>query len=83
MNAADFRRLHDMPREILDDVAPEYVGSMITAETLVVYRRDEQLACPGCGHRQWTLGRTTAECAVCDRVLPLVTVFTPEKKETE
>lgn len=25
--------------------------------------------CPGCGQRQWNVGRVTAECAVCETPL--------------
>lgn len=27
--------------------------------------------CPGCGHSQWHIGRSSAECAFCTTVLPL------------
>ncbi len=37
----------------------------------VLFRRGETNRCPGCGHSQWLVGRTTAECAVCSTALPL------------
>lgn len=37
----------------------------------VLFRRGETNRCPGCGHSQWLVGRTTAECAVCATALPL------------
>ena len=27
--------------------------------------------CPACGHTQWHIGRSTAECAFCETALPL------------
>lgn len=35
------------------------------------YRPDEANHCPGCGHSQWIVGRSTAECAFCGTALPL------------
>lgn len=29
-------------------------------------------ACPSCNARAWRVGRITAECAVCETVLPIV-----------
>ena len=37
----------------------------------VLFRSGETNRCPGCGHSQWLVGRTTAECAVCSTALPL------------
>lgn len=36
-----------------------------------VYRDGESNRCPGCGHRQWIVGRVSAECAYCATALPL------------
>lgn len=36
-----------------------------------VYREAETNHCPGCGRSNWTIGRTTAECAFCATALPL------------
>lgn len=40
----------------------------------VVYRANENNRCPGCGHAQWYVGRTTAECGVCGTALALAEV---------
>lgn len=37
----------------------------------VLFRRGDTNRCPGCGHSQWLVGRSTAECAVCATSLPL------------
>ena len=37
----------------------------------VLFHRGETNRCPGCGRSQWLVGRTTAECAVCETALPL------------
>ncbi len=36
-----------------------------------VYRNDTTNNCPACGHTQWHIGRSTAECAFCETALPL------------
>jgi ribosomal protein S27E len=36
----------------------------------VLYRTDEVNHCPGCGHVNWHLGRSSAECAFCGTALP-------------
>lgn len=36
-----------------------------------VYREQEVNHCPGCGHTQWIVGRSLAECAFCATALPL------------
>lgn len=36
-----------------------------------VYHDGEPNRCPGCGRRQWFVGRVTAECAFCETALPL------------
>lgn len=35
------------------------------------YRSGEANRCPGCGHSNWWVGRTTAECAVCHTAVPI------------
>lgn len=37
----------------------------------VLYRPGEANHCPGCGGRNWHVGRQTAECARCATALPL------------
>ena len=36
-----------------------------------IYHTDETNDCPACGHSQWHIGRSTAECAFCETALPL------------
>lgn len=36
-----------------------------------VYRPGQVNPCPGCGRSQWIVGRTSAECAFCEALLPL------------
>ena len=36
-----------------------------------VYREREVNHCPGCGRKQWLIGRVSAECAFCSTALPL------------
>jgi len=37
------------------------------------YRPGEPNRCPGCGGRSWHVGRTNAECARCEAILPIAT----------
>jgi hypothetical protein len=37
--------------------------------------------CPGCGQRQWNVGRVTAECAVCETPL-IIAHDSPTEGET-
>ena len=37
----------------------------------IVYREEQVIHCPGCGHTHWYIGRTMAECAFCTTALPL------------
>jgi hypothetical protein len=37
----------------------------------VLYRLGETNHCPGCGGRNWHIGRETAECGRCATALPL------------
>ncbi len=37
----------------------------------LLYHEDDVNRCPGCGQRQWIIGRVTAECAFCETALPL------------
>lgn len=37
----------------------------------VLYRPGEANHCPGCGGRNWHVGRQTAECGRCATALPL------------
>jgi hypothetical protein len=37
----------------------------------VAYRPEQVNYCPGCGGRQWLVGRHSAECAFCSTALPL------------
>lgn len=39
----------------------------------VAFRPGEHNACPGCGQSHWTIGRMTAECAICATALPINT----------
>ncbi|MFN3389249.1 MAG: hypothetical protein ACK40O_09970 [Allosphingosinicella sp.] len=36
-----------------------------------IYRDGEVNHCPGCGQRQWIIGRITAECPFCATAIPL------------
>ena len=36
-----------------------------------LFRSTGSNTCPGCGHSQWLVGRTTAECAFCQTALPI------------
>ena len=36
-----------------------------------VYRENIVNHCPGCGQKQWHVGRFSAECAFCGTALPL------------
>ena len=42
------------------------VASLLFAQT---YREGDR--CPGCTHRNWHIGRVTAECAICGTALVL------------
>lgn len=35
------------------------------------YRPGDVNRCPGCGQSQWFVGRTNAECAFCEAILPI------------
>lgn len=37
-----------------------------------VFVEDRENTCPCCHARAWHVGRTTAECAACETVLPIV-----------
>lgn len=37
----------------------------------LMYRPGESNRCPGCGHSNWHIGRTMAECAFCETSLPI------------
>ncbi len=37
----------------------------------IVYRDHQTNHCPGCGHTNWYVGRSMAECAFCETALPL------------
>jgi hypothetical protein len=37
----------------------------------VLYYAGENMHCPGCGHSNWFVGRTMAECAFCTTALPM------------
>ncbi|MBB4631139.1 hypothetical protein [Sphingosinicella soli] len=37
----------------------------------LVYRPSKVNCCPGCGHTNWYVGRSSAECAFCATALPL------------
>lgn len=37
----------------------------------IVYRANSSNHCPGCGHSNWYVGRTTAECGFCGTAVPL------------
>lgn len=45
----------------------------------VVYRLDQVNYCPGCGGRQWLIGRVSAECAICATALPLAAASLPPR----
>ncbi len=36
-----------------------------------VYYADTINHCPACGHSQWLVGRSMAECAICETAMPL------------
>lgn len=38
---------------------------------VILYHQGRENVCPGCGHRHWYVGRSTAQCAVCETALPL------------
>ena len=38
---------------------------------LALYRVGHPRNCPGCGNRQWHVGRVMAECAFCQTALPI------------
>lgn len=38
---------------------------------VLTYRPGDGTACPGCGRRNWHVGRNVAECAFCATALPL------------
>ena len=46
------------------------------------YRPGRENCCPGCGHSNWYVGRTTAECAMCITVLPLREQVTMQYRES-
>jgi len=52
---------------------------------LVLYRSTGDNVCPGCGGRQWEVGRIMAECALCGTAIPLVSpdIPTPNNFEPE
>lgn len=37
----------------------------------IFFRTGETNYCPGCGQRQWLVGRLSAECAFCATAIPL------------
>lgn len=37
----------------------------------IVYRANSSNHCPGCGHSNWYIGRTMAECGFCETAVPL------------
>ena len=43
-----------------------------------LYRQGATNYCPGCGHANWYIGRSAAECAFCTTVLPLAQRSAPE-----
>jgi len=45
------------------------------------YRPGRDNCCPGCGHSNWFVGRTAAECAMCTMVLPLREQITMQYRE--
>ena len=38
---------------------------------MVLYHEGEKTHCPGCGHSNWNVGRSMAECAFCATALPI------------
>lgn len=61
INAKDFMRALPIPPRLSRGLVP-------------LYHQDVVNHCPGCGHRHWHIGRSTAECAFCATALPLAMV---------
>jgi predicted small secreted protein len=38
---------------------------------MVLFHEGENTHCPGCGHSNWNVGRSMAECAFCATALPI------------
>jgi len=57
------------------DIAPARQGFVF------LYHHAESNRCPGCGQAQWTIGRSTAECAFCRTALPLAAPVDPIERE--
>lgn len=51
--------------------AADYAAMLSQRGYVVLYRRQSGAQCPGCRGSNWTIGRTTAECAFCNLALPL------------
>jgi len=49
----------------MQDSAP----NVLSLHARAPYREGDR--CPGCTHRQWYIGRVTAECAICGTALVL------------
>ena len=56
-----------MPTTLASDLA-KIPGA---ASSRPIYREDAVNHCPGCGRKQWLVGRFSAECAFCATALPL------------
>ena len=37
----------------------------------LLYHEGESMHCPGCGRRNWIVGRSMAECAFCSTAVPM------------
>ncbi len=44
---------------------------------LILFRPGEDNHCPGCGASNWNVGRSMAECAVCDTAIQMVSPQSP------
>lgn len=44
---------------------------------VIAFRPTLDNICPGCGGRQWLVGRLSAECARCATALPIVEGWRP------
>ena len=51
-------------------MAPENMGYRVS------YRPGAVNYCPACSHAQWYVGRSSAECAFCNAVVPLAAPVT-------
>lgn len=49
----------------------------------VMYYQGEHNHCPGCGHSNWHIGRTSAQCAFCDTTLLLASTRMPAMEFSE